>query len=54
MVAVVVVEKKKFASVVLNSYLNCTAVLELLCSVQLGLPQTCCVVLVALVFVQYT
>lgn len=33
MVAVVVVEKKKFSSVVLNSYLNCTAVLELLCSV---------------------
>lgn len=33
MVAVVVVDKKKFSSVVLNSYLNCTAVLELLCSV---------------------
>lgn len=33
MIAVVVVEKKKFSSVVLNSYLNCTAVLDLLCSV---------------------
>lgn len=38
MVAVVIVEKKKkFSSMVLNSYLNYTAVLELLCLVQFEL-----------------
>lgn len=39
-VAVGAIEKKmKFSSMVLNIYLNCTAVLELLCCIQFVLPQ---------------
>lgn len=46
-------QKMKFLSVVLHIYLNCTAVLELLCCMEFVLPQISYMVLVALFFVWY-